>query len=70
LFYFDTASPNEPKLVGSIYGRSSIKIAHFVPIRQQTWPPQAILVSDWFISRRFLEIDQSEKRIACGGHVY
>jgi hypothetical protein len=36
-------------LVGSIYGRSSIKIAHFVPIRRQTWPPQAILVSDWLI---------------------
>jgi hypothetical protein len=39
-------------LVGSIYGRSSIKIGHFVPIRQQTWPPQAILVSDWFISKK------------------
>jgi hypothetical protein len=32
-------------LVGSIYGGSSIKIAHFVPIRVQTWPPQAILIS-------------------------
>ena len=30
-------------LVGSIYGRSFIKIAHFVTIHQQTWPPQAIL---------------------------
>jgi hypothetical protein len=35
-------------LVGSIYGRSAIKIAHFVPIRIQTWTPQAILVSDWW----------------------
>ena len=26
-------------LVGSIYGRSSIKIAHFVLIYKQTWPP-------------------------------
>jgi hypothetical protein len=43
-------------LVGSIYGRSSIKIAHFVPIDKQTWPPQAILVSDWPI----LEIFSSE----------
>jgi hypothetical protein len=34
-------------MVGSIYGRSSIQIAHFVPIRSQTWPPQAILVSNW-----------------------
>jgi hypothetical protein len=32
-------------LVGSIYGRSSIKIANFIPICLQTWPPQAILVS-------------------------
>jgi hypothetical protein len=38
-------------LVGSIYGRPFIKIAHFVPIRLQTWPPQAILVSDWLISK-------------------
>jgi hypothetical protein len=34
-------------LVGSIYRRSSLKIAHFVPIHYQTWLPQAILVSDW-----------------------
>ena len=39
------------KLVGSIYGMSSITIAHFILIRWQTWPPQAILVSDWFISK-------------------
>ena len=39
-------------LVGSIPGRSSIDIAHFVPIRLQTWPPQAILVSDWLISKK------------------
>jgi hypothetical protein len=31
--------------------RSSIKIAHFVPIDLQTWPPQAILVSVWLISK-------------------
>ena len=39
-------------LVGSIYGRSSVKVAHFVPIRLQTWPSQAILVSDWLISKK------------------
>jgi hypothetical protein len=39
-------------LVESIYGRSSIKITHFVPIRKQTWLPQAILVSDWLISKK------------------
>ena len=39
-------------LIGNIYGRSSIKIAHFVPIHLQTWPPQAILVSDWLNSKK------------------
>jgi hypothetical protein len=38
-------------LVGSIYGQASIKSANFVPIHVQTWPPQAILVSDWSISK-------------------
>jgi hypothetical protein len=100
-------------LVGSILGRSSIKIAHLFPIRWQTWPLQAILVSDWLISKKLshlkplsqmnrnlvgsilgrssikndflpnfdsfgqvvteekilLEINQSETRIACDGHV-
>ena len=27
------------------------------------------LLAKWFQRRRFLEIDQSETRIACGGHV-
>ena len=39
-------------LVGSIYGRSSIKTAHFIPIRLWTWPSQAILLSDWSISKK------------------
>jgi hypothetical protein len=39
-------------LIGSIYGRSSIMNAHFVPIHLQTWPPQAILVSNWLISKK------------------
>jgi hypothetical protein len=34
-------------LVGSIYGRSSIKIANFVPIG-----PQVILVSDWLVFKK------------------
>ena len=41
-------------LVGSNYGRSSIKIAHFIPIRWQTWTPQTIIVSDWPISNNLL----------------
>jgi hypothetical protein len=39
-------------LVGIIFERSSIKTAHLVPICLQTWPPQAILVSDWLISKK------------------
>ena len=42
----------EPNLAGSIYVRSSIKFPHFVPIGQQTWPPRAILVSDWLIFQK------------------
>jgi hypothetical protein len=29
-----------------------LKSAHFVMIRYQTWPPQAILVSDWPIFKK------------------
>ena len=35
-----------------MYRMSSMKIPHFVPIGSQTWPPQAILVSDWSISKK------------------
>jgi hypothetical protein len=41
-------------LVGSIYGRSYLTNAHFVMIHYQTWPPQAILVSDWLIFKDLL----------------
>jgi hypothetical protein len=46
-------------LVGSILGGSSIKNAHFT----------LICLAKWFQRKRFLEIDQSKIRIACGGHV-
>jgi hypothetical protein len=39
-------------LLGSIYGRSSINSSHFVLIHLQTWPPQAILVSEWSITKK------------------
>ena len=58
LAYLKKSSPLKPfgqmnqNLVWSIYGRSSIKIAHFVLICPQTWPPQATLVSDWLISKK------------------
>jgi hypothetical protein len=41
-------------MVGIIYGRSFIKIAHFVPNREETWPSQAILVSDWEKEKRLV----------------
>ena len=44
----------ELNLAGSIYVRSSIKFPHFVPIGQQTWPPQTIPVSDWLIFQNLL----------------
>jgi hypothetical protein len=78
-------------LIGSIYGRASIGIAH-IRNKNRLWQP--CLLMDWeemsnlyrgppidatyqvsvhlakrFQRRRFLEIDQSETRIACGGHV-
>jgi hypothetical protein len=48
-------------LVGSIYGRFSVKIAHFVPIHLQTWPPEAILVSDWLISKKSSSLKPSSQ---------
>jgi hypothetical protein len=39
-------------LVESIIGRPFITSAHLVLIRLQTWPPQAILISDWLISKK------------------
>jgi hypothetical protein len=39
-------------LVERIYGKPSMQIANFVPIRKQIWPPQAILVSDLLISKQ------------------
>jgi hypothetical protein len=49
-------------LVGSIYGRFSINVAHFVPIHLQTSFGKAV-------SEESKKISQSETRIACGGHV-
>jgi hypothetical protein len=49
IFSSEAAWPNEVvnrKLVGNILVKSFIKNANLVPIRKQTGPPQAILVSD------------------------
>jgi hypothetical protein len=36
----------EPNLAGSSYVGYSIKLLHMVPLRQQTWPPRAILFNE------------------------
>jgi hypothetical protein len=38
-----------------IWQSGFITIAHFVSIRLQTWSPQAILVSDWLISKKIAD---------------
>jgi hypothetical protein len=60
----------EPNLAGSIYVRSSIKLLHLVPFGQQTWPLLLKIEHMVKLQRRFLEINQSETRISCGGHVF
>ena len=61
----------EPNLAESIYIRSSINFLHFVPFRQQIWPPRAILVSDWLmlkISSPLKLLGQMEPNLA--GSIY
>jgi hypothetical protein len=35
-----------------IFLKSAKHLANFIPIRLKTWPPYAILVSDWSISKK------------------
>ena len=61
----------EPNLAESIYIKSSIKCLHFVPLRQQIWPPRAILVSDWLMLKKSSPLkllDQIEQNLA--GSIY
>ena len=44
----------KPNLVGSIYVRYSIKLLHLATFGQQTWPPRAILLSDWLLLKNLL----------------
>jgi hypothetical protein len=61
-----------PNLVGSILGRSSIKCAHAFCIEDlpRMLPTKFRFIwTSGFRGEDFLEINQSETRIACGGHV-
>jgi hypothetical protein len=65
--------------VGNIYGRYSIKFAILVDQNEMSNPYRrpsidasyhvSVHLAKQFQRRRFLEIDQSETRTACGGHV-
>ena len=49
---FQNASSLKSNCLGMIIGRSSRNFMFFMPIGNPTWPPQAILVSDWLISKK------------------
>jgi hypothetical protein len=65
IFYSDTAWPNRPKAsmdrdrMSNLYRGPSIDASYQVSVH----------LAMWFLRRKYLEIDQSETRIACGGHV-
>jgi hypothetical protein len=68
--FSENTLPNEPKVVGSIYGRSSMKLAQSIPIREQTWPPQVILVSDWLISKKIFSENTLPNEPKVVGSIY
>ena len=51
-------------LVGTIYGRSSIKIAHFIPICWQTWRKRRFLfLIGWFLKFAFETASPNDRKL-------
>ena len=52
IYSSETTGPNGTKLDRKHLYKVLYKFLHFVPFRQQIWPPRAILVSDWLMLKK------------------
>ena len=52
IYSSETTGPNGTKLGREHLYKVLYKFLHFVPFRQQIWPPRAILVSDWLMLKK------------------